>query len=244
MQDNSEGIIFTPFMSNLINSKDIFVVIPAYNENTVIQDVVKQLLTLNYNIVVVDDGSAKSLYPLLDKMPVYYMRHKINLGQGAALQTGIDFSLSKQAKYIVTFDADGQHQPKDIDMLLQVLINNEADIVSGSRFLEGASHNMPVKRKFLLQIARYINFAFTGLLLTDAHNGLRAMTRESAQKIQLQENGMAHATEILRQIKKGKLKHKEVPVTIHYSDYSTKKGQTLISSFRIFFDLLLNKIFK
>ena len=244
MRGNSEGIIFTPFMSNQINPKDVYVVIPAYNENAVIQAVVQQLLTLNYNIVVVDDGSAKSLYPLLNRMTVYYIRHKINLGQGAALQTGMDFALSKQAKYIVTFDADGQHQPKDIDRLLQILTDNKADIVSGSRFLEGASHNMPVKRKFLLQIARYINFAFTGLLLTDAHNGLRAMTKEAAMKILLQENGMAHATEILHQIKKKKLKHKEVPVTVLYSDYSAKKGQTLISSFRIFFDLLLNKIFK
>ncbi len=231
-------------MLNNINPKNVFVIIPAYNENAVIQSVIQELLVLNYNIVVVDDGSAKSLYCLLNKMTVYYIRHKINLGQGAALQTGIDFALSKQAKYIVTFDADGQHQPNDIERLLQALIYNKADIVSGSRFLEGSSHNMSFERKKLLQIARYINFAFTGLLLTDAHNGLRAMTREAAQKIQLQENGMAHATEILRQIKKKKLKHKEVPVTIHYSDYSTKKGQTLISSFRIFFDLLLNKIFK
>jgi glycosyltransferase involved in cell wall biosynthesis len=244
MLGNSEGIIFTLFMSNHINPKDVFVVIPAYNENSIIQSVIQKLLPFNYNIVVVDDGSAQSLYPVLDKMPVYYIRHKVNLGQGAALQTGIDFVLSKKAKYIVTFDADGQHQPSDIDKLLLVLINDKADIVSGSRFLEGASHNMSAKRKFLLQMARYINFAFAGLLLTDAHNGLRAMTREAAQKIELQENGMAHATEILHQIKKKKLKHKEVPVTINYSDYSTKKGQTLMSSFRIFFDLLLNKLFK
>ncbi|MEO7394587.1 MAG: glycosyltransferase family 2 protein, partial [Chitinophagaceae bacterium] len=100
------------------------------------------------------------------------------------------------------------------------------------------------KRKLLLQIARYINFVFTGLLLTDAHNGLRAMTREAAQKIKITENGMAHATEILHQIKKRKLRYCEVPVTIHYTEYSKKKGQTLASSFRIFFDLLLNKIFK
>ena len=110
--------------------------------------------------------------------------------------------------------------------------------------MEGSSHNMTSKRKILLQIARYINFIFTGLLLTDAHNGLRAMTAEAAKKIKITENGMAHATEILHQIKKRKLRYREVPVTINYSAYSKKKGQTLASSFRIFFDLLLNKIFK
>jgi polyprenyl-phospho-N-acetylgalactosaminyl synthase len=237
-------IIFTPCMLNHINPKDVFIVIPAYNENAIIQAVLEELLPYQYSIVVVDDGSVKSVLPLLKKMPVYFIRHKINLGQGAALQTGIDFALSKQAKYIVTFDADGQHQANDIDKILQLLVNDKADIVSGSRFLEGSSHNMPFMRKIFLQIARYINFIFTGLLLTDAHNGLRAMTRAAAQKIQITENGMAHATEILRQVKTKKLRHAEVPVHIKYSDYSKKKGQTLASSFRIFFDLLLNKIFK
>jgi polyprenyl-phospho-N-acetylgalactosaminyl synthase len=244
MQGISQGFIFTLFMSNHINPREVFVVIPAYNENAIIQSVIKELLPFQYNIVVVDDGSVKSLFALLNKMPVYFIRHRVNLGQGAALQTGIDFALSKQANYIVTFDADGQHQASDIDKLLQVLINDKADIISGSRFLEGSSHNMPAKRKALLQIARYVNFIFTGLLLTDAHNGLRVMTREAANKIQIRENGMAHATEILHEIKKKRLRHKEVPVNIHYTDYSTKKGQTLVSSFRIFFDLLLNKIFK
>ena len=244
MQDISQVFIFTPFMSNLIKLKEVFVIIPAYNENKIIESVIKELLPYQYNIVVIDDGSAKNIFPLLNQLPVYFIRHKINLGQGAALQTGIDFALSKKANYIVTFDADGQHLAKDIDKLLQLLIDDKADIVSGSRFLEGASHNMPPMRKALLQIARYINFIFTGLLLTDAHNGLRAMTREAAQKIQITEYGMAHATEILQQIKKKKLRHIEVPVHIKYTDYSKKKGQTLASSFRIFFDLLLNKIFK
>jgi polyprenyl-phospho-N-acetylgalactosaminyl synthase len=231
-------------MSSPINTKNVFVIIPAYNENTIIESVIRQLLPYKYNIVVVDDGSAKSLAPLINELPVYLIRHKINLGQGAALQTGIDFALSKKAGYIVTFDADGQHQATDIEKLLQVLIHDKADIVSGSRFLKGATQHMSYMRKQLLQIARYVNYIFTGQLLTDAHNGLRAMTREAAQKIRIQENGMAHATEILHQIKKEKIKHKEVPVEIHYTEYSKKKGQTLFSGFRIFFDLLLNKIFK
>ena len=244
MKDNLAVIIFTLCMSHHINPKEVFVVIPAYNENAIIQPVIQELLPFKYNIAVVDDGSSKSLFHLLNKMPVFFIRHKVNLGQGAALQTGIEFALSKQAKYIVTFDADGQHEASDIEKLLLYLINEKVDIVSGSRFLEGSSHNMSSGRKILLQIARYVNFIFTGLLLTDAHNGLRAMTREAAQKIKITENGMAHATEILNQINKRKLRYREVPVTIHYTAYSKKKGQPLAGSFRIFFDLLLNKIFK
>jgi polyprenyl-phospho-N-acetylgalactosaminyl synthase len=231
-------------MSSPINTKNAFVIIPAYNENTIIESVIRQLLPFKYSIVVVDDGSAKSLAPLLNTLPVYFIRHKINLGQGAALQTGIDFALSKKAKYIVTFDADGQHQAIDIEKLLQLLIHDKADIVSGSRFLKGATQHMSFMRKQLLQMARYVNYFFTGLLLTDAHNGLRAMTKEAAMQIKLQENGMAHATEILYQVKKKKLRHVEVPVNIRYTEYSKNKGQSLLSGFRIFFDLLLNKIFK
>jgi hypothetical protein len=103
---------------------------------------------------------------------------------------------------------------------------------------------MSTRRKLLLQSARYLNYLFSGLLLTDAHNGLRAMTRAAASKLHIRENGMAHATEILSEIKKRKLRYEEVPVTIHYTAYSQKKGQTIWSGFRIFFDLLLNKIFK
>ena len=244
MLENLQDFIFTQPMLLHINPKDVFVVIPAYNENTIIRSVIQELLPCHYNIIVVDDGSVKTIFPLLYKMPVYFIRHKVNLGQGASLQTGIEFALTKQAKYIVTFDADGQHQVSDIEKILKVLVSEKVDIVSGSRFMDGSSHNMSFMRKALLQIARYINFLFTGLLLTDAHNGLRAITAEAANKIKITENGMAHASEILYQIKKRKLRYREVPVTIHYTAYSRQKGQTLASSFRIFFDLLLNKIFK
>ena len=244
MLESLQDFIFTQLMSIHINPKDVFVVMPAYNENTIIRSVIQELLPCHYNIIVVDDGSVKPLFPLLHKMPAYFIRHKVNLGQGASLQTGIEFALTKQAKYIVTFDADGQHQVSDIERILQVLIAEKVDIVCGSRFMDGSLHNMSFMRKALLQIARYINFFFTGLLLTDAHNGLRAITAEAANKIKITENGMAHASEILYQIKKRKLRYREVPVTIHYTAYSKQKGQTLASSFRIFFDLLLNKIFK
>lgn len=221
----------------------IFVVIPAYNEEAVLATVVNEVLQHRYQVVVVDDGSARRLKNYLKKQPVFLLRHKVNLGQGAALQTGIEFALSKNAEIIVSFDADGQHRAEDISVLITKLMEDKLDIVIGSRFLH-QQESLPNKRKTLLKIARYVNFIFTGSLLTDAHNGLRAMTGEAAKKIRITENRMAHATEFLWLIKKNKLRYAEVPVFIHYSDYSKEKGQTVWSSFRIVIDLFLNKIFR
>ena len=167
----------------------------------------------------------------------------MNMGQGAALQTGISLALKKDAEYLVTFDADGQHDVSDIDGMLHKLKEEHFDIVLGSRFLPGAGGNISAGRKLFLKAACYLNYLFTGILLSDAHNGLRIMNRHAAESIHLKENRMAHATEILKEIKKHGLKFGEFPVQIHYSGYSKKKGQSLLNSVRIFFDLVLNKIF-
>lgn len=234
---------FTHYMLPPSEPKNVFVVIPAYNEQEVITKVLRELATFNYTLVVVDDGSARPLDDLIKNIPVYLLKHRINLGQGAALQTGIEYAVSRNAAYIVTFDADGQHQAAEIEALLEPLRQQRADIALGSRFISNNSQ-LPPGRRAVLKLARYINLLFTGLLLSDAHNGLRAMTGDAARKIRLRQNGMAHATEIIAEIKKHKLTFTEVPVTIQYTDYSRKKGQTVWSSFRIFFDILLNKIFK
>ena len=231
-------------MSTHINPSSVFIIIPAYNEHYVIQTVVKQITDLSYSVVVIDDGSNESLFSALKNASVYFLRHRINLGQGAALQTGIEFAVSKNASHVITFDADGQHDPEDIDKLIGILSSSSSDIVFGSRFLKGSAHNMPIKRKIVLQAARFLNYIFTGVLLSDAHNGLRAMNTKAANVIQLKENRMAHATEILYQVKKNKLKYIEAPVTVLYTPYSIKKGQTVKSSFRILLDIILNKLFK
>lgn len=243
MQENSKIIPFTRTMSTPPNHK-IFVIIPAYNEVTTIRLVVEALVHKNYNIVVVDDGSNKNLQPSLASLPVYFLRHAINLGQGAALQTGIDFAVNKGADFLVNFDGDGQHQPADIERLVELMVATKADIILGSRFLPQASHNMPFSRKIILQTARFFNFIITGLFLTDAHNGLRIMNRHAATLITITENRMAHATQILSEIKKHQLKYEEAPVSILYTDYSRAKGQSAWNAFRILFDILLNKIFR
>lgn len=232
-------------MTTISDTNKVFVIIPFYNENTVIEEVIRNLLPFNYKIVLIDDGSVISPAQLLNEFnSIYFLRHKVNLGQGAALQTGIDFALQKGADWLVTFDADGQHQASDIESLILPLINNEADICIGSRFMKGGSHNMSFMRNVFIQLARFLNYFLTGLMMTDAHNGLRAFNRKAALSIHLIENRMAHPTELLGQIKQHKLRLKEVPVTIHYNEYTSKKGITITNSFRIFFDILLNKFFK
>lgn len=236
--------IFILFMSNHINSKSVFVVIPAYNEHAVIGKVIEELLTYNYSLIVVDDGSTESLFPFLKDYPIFFLNHRVNLGQGAALQTGIKFALTRKADYIVTFDGDGQHSAGDISKLLEPITSKKCDITIGTRFMPESKHNMPLKRKALLQITRYVNFLFTGLLLSDAYNGVRAMSELAAKTITIKERGMAHSTEILSKIKEEKLRLLEIPVTINYTSYSLKKGLTIWNGFRIFFDILLNKVFK
>ena len=244
LPDTSAGFTFIPCMSNHIDTSPVFIVVPAFNEDAIIRQVINDLCQLNYQVIVVDDGSEIPVASQLNNLPVHILRHEVNLGQGAALQTGIEYALSNNAGYIVSFDADGQHQSADIDKMLQPLLDQEADITLGSRFITGSKHNMTSGRKILVKMGRWLNYLLTGLLLTDAHNGLRAMNRKAASSIRITENRMAHATELLTEIKKNKLRYKEIPVTIHYTAYSKSKGQTAWSSFRIFFDLLLNKIFR
>ena len=235
--------LFTPYMSPLINPSSIFVIIPAYNEGTIIHSVCEQILQYQYNVVVIDDGSSQHLYSALHDLPIHFLRHKVNMGQGAALHTGMEYALIQGAEYIVTFDGDGQHEAADIPKFIEALFTDKTDIILGSRFMEDAVHNMSGRRKRTLQVARYVNYIFTGLLLSDAHNGFRAMNRTAAQAIRIHENRMAHATEILAQIKQQRLRYAELPVRVHYTAYSRAKGQTLWSSFRILFDLFLAKLF-
>lgn len=223
---------------------DIAVIIPAYNEGEILQQVVNELLAENkYHLVIVDDGSAKPVI-INTGAGVSLLRHKVNLGQGAALQTGVSYAVKKGYSYLVTFDADGQHMITDIPALLLPLQSGEADIALASRFLKPGMHNASFFRKWLLKAGCWVNYFFTGIYLTDAHNGLRAITGNAASKIILKENRMAHATEILFLIKKNKFRWKEVAATVTYTEYSKSKGQSIFNSIRIFFDLVLHKLFE
>ena len=220
-----------------------FVVIAAYNEAAMIARVVSDLRRAGYPVVVVDDGSQDATGLTAKAAGATVIGHPFNLGQGAALQSGIDCAVRKGADVIVTFDADGQHSATDIARLVGALAEENADFALGSRFLERSS-NIPPLRRLLLKAATAFTRATTGLRLTDSHNGLRAMTRRGAGSIRLRQNRMAHASELLSQIGKSGLHYVERPVTIHYSAYSIAKGQKTSDSFLILLDLFARGLYR
>ena len=231
-------------MSAEANHKKIIVVLPAYNEGPVVRQVIISLLKIVSTVIVVDDGSAVPMIRQLHDLPLVLLRHRVNLGQGAALQTGLMYAKKLNPDIVITFDADGQHNEEDIKSLIAPIVANEADIVLGSRFLPESETIVPLTKRIILQFARIINFLLSGILLTDAHNGLRALNKTALTKINLTENRMAHASEFLFEIKKHKLRCKEIPVHIRYTDYSMQKGQKGRDSIKVLFDLLLHKLFK
>ena len=219
------------------------VVIAAYNEAAMIARVVTEVRRAGYRVVVVDDGSKDTTAQAARAAGATVIQHPFNLGQGAALQSGIDLALANGAEVIVTFDADGQHGAGDISRLAEALAEENADFVLGSRFLEGSS-NIPPLRRLLLKAATVFTRVTTGLRLTDAHNGLRAMTRRGARAIRLRQNRMAHASELLAQIGASGLHYVERPVTIHYSAYSIAKGQKSSDSVVILLDLFARALYR
>jgi len=219
------------------------VVIAAYNEAAVIARVVGELARASYPVVVVDDGSGDGTAALARGAGAVVIAHPFNLGQGAALQTGIDYALAQGAQVIVTFDADGQHRIADIARLTGALAAEQADFALGSRFL-GRSPNLPALRRLLLRAATLFTRLTTGLELTDTHNGLRAMTRRGAAALQLRQNRMAHASELIAQIAGSGLRYVERPVTIEYSAYSLAKGQKMRDAILILVDLFARRLYR
>jgi polyprenyl-phospho-N-acetylgalactosaminyl synthase len=221
----------------------LWVAIAAYDEQRRIGAVLDDLLKVVENIIVVDDGSRDDTSGEVLKRPVWLARHAVNLGQGAALQTGLAFALERQARYIVTFDADGQHSTLDIPVLIEHLRAADTDFALGSRFL-GKAQGIPWNRKLVLRLAVQFTRVLSGVALTDAHNGLRAMTRRGAQHIHLTMNRMEHASEIIDQIARSGLKYVEAPVTIRYTADSLAKGQKTSAAVRLGIKLLLEKVIR
>lgn len=220
-----------------------WVVVPAYNEAQSIGQVVGSLRAEGYPVVVVDDGSTDETGNAARAAGAIVLRHDLNLGQGGALQTGILFCLESGAKWICTFDADGQHCVADVAKIWDCLVTRNLDIVLGSRFL-GNSIGMQPARKLLLKAAILFTRLHSGLKLTDAHNGLRMMTSQAASRLQLRQMRMAHASEFIDEVVRRDLRYCEFPVTILYTDYSKAKGQSGMGSLRVLVDLIVGRMMR
>ncbi|TWT88032.1 Undecaprenyl-phosphate mannosyltransferase [Neorhodopirellula pilleata] len=231
-----------PPATSKISRSTTWIIVPAYNEATRLGNTLNKLCQAgDYQVVVVDDGSKDDTAEAAARWPVHVLRHPINCGQGAAIQTGIDYALSRGAEVLVTFDGDGQHDAREIERLLEPLRNGVADVVLGSRFL-GGTIKMPASRHALLVAATWYTRLTTRLSVTDTHNGFRAFTREAAMQVRIRHPRMAHASEILEEIARRGLRWVEAPVTIRYTEETLAKGQSGWDAIRIAGQLMLGRL--
>ena len=218
------------------------VIIPVYNEGKVIKSVIDKVLKEYKYVVCINDGSSDNSREEILKTKAYFVDHPINMGQGAALQTGVEFARSLPVEYFVTYDADGQHRLEDVREMIRTIKRDKTDFVLGSRFLGKEAVNMPKIKRIILKMAIRFSNITSGVKLTDTHNGLRVFNRKVANSIQITLPDMAHASEILEIIYRNKYTYTEVPVVIEYTDYSRGKGQSIINAVNIAFDTLLRKV--
>ncbi|WP_082835336.1 glycosyltransferase family 2 protein [Brachybacterium sp. sponge] len=212
-------------------------VVPLFNEGEVVGDVIRDLRQRYPLVVCVDDGSMDDSARIAAEAGAAVVRHPYNMGQGAALKTGIDYALRDPAmRQVVTFDSDGQHQVDDAAAMIAKRDAEGVDIVLGSRFLDTRTKPGLLKRMVLRGAVWYTNLT-SGVRLTDAHNGLRVLGREACEKIAIEQNRMAHASEIVEEIGRHKLTVAEHPVHILYTDYSRSKGQSVLNSVNIVIDM-------
>jgi glycosyltransferase involved in cell wall biosynthesis len=223
------------------NPDAVYIVVPVYNEAAVLGEILGSVIEQGYEVIVVDDGSTDGSFQVAEALPVHRLRHIVNLGQGAALSTGIAYALQEGARFIVTFDADGQHLPRDIAAILAPLLDGRADVALGSRFISPQG-DIPPARRTLLKMAVIYTWLATGAWLSDAHNGLRGFTADAARRIQIKQNRMAHASEIISEIVHLKLRYIEVPVQVQYTAYSRRKGQSALNALNILVDMLEGKM--
>lgn len=221
---------------------DVCVVVPMLNEATTITAVVTELTTRFSYVVCVDDGSTDGSADLAKAAGATILRHATNLGQGAALQTGFDFAARTPGlNWVVTFDADGQHDVDDAVKMVTVARDEDLDVVLASRFA-GTTVDMPRMRRVVLRAAVHFTRLTARLDVTDAHNGLRVLHVRTLTALRLQQPRMAYASELLNKISAAGLRWAELPTTVLYSDYSRAKGQRNINAVNILFDLALARV--
>ncbi len=221
---------------------DTWLIVPCYNEATVIRGVLENALETFPNIVAVNDGSRDHSATEIHAAGAHLVNHPVNLGQGAAIQTGIEYARSQSgADYFVTFDADGQHQVKDVVAMVRRLRAEPVDIIVGTRFGRPKSEEdqVPLIKRIVLKTVVALSAKTRRLGLTDAHNGLRAFNRKVAMETNLRMNGMSHASEFVNLMDELDWRVAEQPVDILYTEYSMSKGQSLFNGVNILSDSLI-----
>ncbi|GAB7004269.1 glycosyltransferase family 2 protein [Nocardioides sp. AN3] len=221
---------------------DVVVVVPMYNEAVAVGTVVTGLRGAFSNIVCIDDGSTDDSTAVAREAGATVLVHTVNLGQGAALQTGFEFvRRHSTARFVVTFDSDGQHRVEDAVAMVAEARTTGVDVVLGSRNL-GRTEGQTRARKLLLRGALRYSRAVSGLALTDTHNGLRVLTRQVLDRVVLRQQGSAHASELESLIARHRLSWVEHPVTIEYSAYSRQKGQSALNAVNVVYDMLAARL--
>lgn len=219
--------------------KGILIIIPVYNEEKIIESVIKNLNKNGfYNILIVDDGSKDKSVEIINNLKIHTARHLINRGLGVALSTGIEIARILNPEIVVTFDADGQHDASDIVKLIEPIQENQADVVIGSRMLDKTE--MPLGRKIYNIIANLITFLVYGFSASDTQSGLRAFNRRAYNFLNIECSGMECSSEIIYKIKNFGFRVMEVTIKTIYTDYSLSKGQGLRKGFKTFFQLMLS----
>ena len=217
---------------------DVWIIIPCFNESSVIENTINELSEYFKKILVVNDGSTDGTEKILKNMNINYIEHPFNLGQGAAIFTGFEY-LKENSKAVacITFDADGQHSVSDAIALAKEILKCQEEIIFGTRFL-GFENEIPKVRRFLLKVITKITNLLSGLKLTDTHNGLKAYKIEVLDKLNTDLYGSAFETGLIFSIAKQKITYKEISTQIKYTNYSLQKGQRLRSGLIILEDLM------
>lgn len=221
-------------------TSDIYIVLSSYNEEETLEEVVNGLVERGFKVLIIDDGS-KDNTPQISKRlvkehapMVYYYRHMINVGLGGAIKTGIKAALKRGADIIITFDADGQHNPDDLYNMYPPLQDGEADIVIASRDFS----DMPTGRRFGNEVMNWITYIFQGKMVTDSQSGLRGFTRQTAEKLTLNSAQYGISSEIIGEIKRKNLRLLEVPMTTIYDERTIQKGTNTIVGIKIVLEFI------
>ncbi len=215
----------------------VWIIVPAFNEAQVIGAVIADLRAVFAHVVCVDDGSRDDTAQVALRAGAHVVSHPVNLGQGAAIQTGVEYARHQPgAEVFATFDADGQHRIKDLLAMLDRLSRDDVDVVIGSRFTGSTITATPPLKRLILRAAALLSPSSRRLHLTDAHNGLRVFNRTVADRLNLTMSGMSHAGEFIKLIDENRWRVAEEPVEILYTEYSLSKGQPLLNGINIVFD--------